>query len=157
MRNKLFILFVILTFILSCKKKNSDLNPTTQTKTSLLIQQTWKFNNAGLDPNKDGSIDQDISSFISPCLTDNTVSFSNNYSGTADEGASKCNANDPQTIPFTWGFLNNETVINITGNAIAGKGGQYKIITLSETQFSLSKDTTITGYGQTTFVVNLKH
>ena len=140
----------------SCKKNDSSASGRAS-KTTLVSQQSWQFNNAGLDPNKDGAIDQDISSFVSACLKDNTVSFAAAGSGTADEGLTKCNTLDPQTIPFTWNFASNETMINITGNAIAGKGGQYKIIALNATQFSLSKDTTITGFGSTTIVVNLKH
>ena len=147
MRNKLFLLIIGSLAFFSCKKNDSSSGGTS--KTTLISQQSWQFNNAGLDPNKDGTIDQDISSFVSACLKDNTVAFAATGSGTADEGATKCNSADPQTIPFTWGFASNETMINITGNAIAGKGGQYKIIALNSTQFSLSKDTTITGFGAT--------
>jgi hypothetical protein len=158
MRNKLFAI-VILSSILfvACKKKDSD-SPGGSNKTALLTQSSWKFNNAGIDPNKDGTIDTDISGFISACLKDNTVSFSStNNSGTMDEGASKCNTSDPQSVPFTWAFTDNETKINITGNVIAGKGGSYNINSLTSTSFSLSKDTLISGFGQTTIVVNLKH
>jgi len=158
MRNKLFTIAVLLCVVFfSCKKKDSD-SPSGSNKTTLLTQSSWKFNNAGIDPNKDGNIDTDISGFVSDCLKDNTVSFSSsNNSGTMDEGASKCNTSDPQSVPFTWAFTNSETKINITGNVIAGKGGEYKINSLTSTSFSLSKDTTISPFGQTTIVVNLKH
>ena len=155
MRNKLFILSIIAIAFFSCKKDESS-PPATITKTTILAEQSWKFNNAGLDPNKDGTIDQDVSSFVSSCLKDNTVSFATNGSGTSDEGLTKCNSADPQSIPFTWSFASNETLININGNAVAGKGGQYKVISLTNTGFSLSKDTVYQGIS-TTFVVNLKH
>ena len=155
MRNKLFFLGIFSLTVFSCKKNNSATPGTS--KTTLATQQTWKFNNAGIDGDKNGTIDQDISGFVSSCIKDNTVSFASNGSGTSDEGATKCNPSDPQTIAFTWSFASNETLINITGNAIAGKGGQYKIVNLSNTQFSLSKDTLITGFGQTTIIVNLGH
>lgn len=156
MRNKLFVLSIIAIAFFSCKKDDSS-PPAATTKTTILAEQSWKFNNAGLDPNKDGTIDMDLSGQIPPCLTDNTVSFSSNGNGTVDEGVAKCNTADPQTIPFTWSFASNETLININGNAIAGKGGQYKVVALTSTQLSLSKDTTVAPIGATTFVVNLKH
>ena len=155
MRNKLLILSIIAVAFFSCKKDDSD-PPATTTKTTILAEQSWKFNNAGLDPNKDGTIDTDVSGFVNACLKDNTVSFATNGSGTSDEGATKCNSADPQSIPFTWNFASNETLININGNAVAGKGGQYKIISLTNTAFSLSKDTLYQGIS-TTFIVNLKH
>ena len=152
MRNKLIILSIIAIAFSSCKKDESD-----PSKTTILAEQSWKFNNAGLDPNKDGTIDTDVSSQVAACLKDNTVSFSSNGSGSVDEGATKCNTSDPQTLPLTWSFASNETLININGNAIAGKGGQYKVVVLTNTQLSLSKDTTVPLIGATTFVVNLKH
>jgi hypothetical protein len=156
MINKLFAIAILFTvIILSCKKKNSDSSGGAN-KITLLTQSSWQFNNAGTDADKNRTIDQDLSSFISACLKDNTIIFSSGGSGTVNEGASKCDPNDPQTIPLTWSFANNETVINISGNAIAGKGGQYKIATLTDTQLSLWKDTAISGL-QTTFLVNLKH
>jgi hypothetical protein len=156
MRNKLFILSIVAIIFFGCKKDESSSPGTTTTKTTIIAEQSWKFNNAGLDPNKDGTIDQDVSSYVSSCLKDNTVNFATNGSGTSDEGLTKCNSADPQTIPFTWSFASNETLININGNAVAGKGGQYKIISLTNTAFSLSKDTVYQGIS-TTFVVNLKH
>jgi hypothetical protein len=157
MRNKLFILTIIAIAFLGCKKNDSSASSGGTTKTTLITQQSWKFDNAGLDPNKDGTIDADVSSQVPACLKDNTVSFSSNGAGTVDEGVSKCDIADPQTLPFTWNFTSNETQVNINGNAIAGKGGQYKLITLTNTQLSLSKDTTVPIVGLTTIIVNLKH
>jgi hypothetical protein len=147
---------VLLAFF-SCKKDDSSSAGTTTTKTTILAEQSWKFNNAGLDPNKDGTIDADVSDQVPACLKDNSVTFSTNGNGSVDEGATKCNTTDPQTLAFTWSFSSNETMINITGNAIAGKGGQYKILALSNTQFTLTKDTIVPIIGQTAFIVNLKH
>ncbi len=156
MRNKFFLLAIFSFVFFSCKKDDSSSPGTTTSNTTILAQQSWKFNNAGLDPNKDGTIDTDVSGFVSACLKDNTVSFAANGSGTSDEGLTKCNSADPQSIPFTWSFASNETLININGNAVAGKGGQYKIVSLTNTNFSLSKDTVYLGTS-TTFIVNLKH
>jgi hypothetical protein len=156
MRNKLFFLAVFSLGFFSCKKNDSNPSGGT-TKTTLVSQQSWKFDNAGLDPDKNGTIDLDISGQIPVYITDNTISFTSAGSGSVDEGTTKNNLTDPQTIPFTWSFASNETLININGAAIAGKGGQYKIVTLSSTKFTLSKDTTVPLIGATAFIVNLKH
>lgn len=155
MRNKLFLLGIFSLAFFSCKKDDSS-SQNNNTKTDFLVQQSWKFNNAGLDPDKNGTIDLDVSNQIPGCLTDNSVSFATGNIGVSDEGSTKCNATDPQTVPFGWSFTNNETMISITGNAIAGKSGEFKIITLNNTQFTLSKDTVVLGT-QTAFIVNLKH
>ena len=154
MRNKLFFIAIISLALFACKKNDSKSGGTT--KTTLVTQQSWKFDNAGLDPDKNGSIDLDVSSQIPTYVTDNTISFTSNGSGTVDEGATKKVNTDPQTIPFTWSFTSNETLMNINGAVIAGKGGQFKIVTLNSTQFALSKDTAVAGI-QTAFIVNLKH
>lgn len=159
MKNNLIPLAIFSSILFfSCKKKDSDSSGSGTNKISLLTQSSWQFNNAGIDADKNRTIEQDLSSLINPCLKDNTVVFaySGSGSGTVNEGASKCDPNDPQTIAFTWIFTNNETAININGNAIAGKGGEYKIATLTDTQLSLWKDTAISGF-QTTFLVNLKN
>jgi hypothetical protein len=156
MRNKLFIPSIIAIAFFGCKKNDSS-SDGTPTKTDVLIQQSWSFNNAGLDPDKNGTIDMDLSSQVQSCIKDNTVSFLANGSGTVAEGASKCNSTDPDTLPFTWNFATNDTEIKINGSAIAGKGGTYKIVALTNSQLSLSKDTTVPIIGFTTFIVNLKH
>lgn len=149
MRNKLLLLSIAVIAFFGCKKDDSDPEPATS-KTTLIAQQSWKFDNA-----KAGSTD--VSSIVTPCLQDNSLTFTTNGNGSMDEGAAKCNSGDPQTLPFTWSFASNETLININGNAIAGKGGQYKVVAITNTQLSLSKDTTLPIFGATTFVVNLKH
>lgn len=152
MRNKIFILFVFLLSLFACKKNDSAVT----SKTTFLAQQSWKFENAGADPDKNGTIDLNLNSQIPSCITDNTLSFSTNGSGVSDEGATKCSAGSPQTSPFSWTFTSNETMINITGSAIAGTSGQFKILTLNNTSLSLSKDTVFAGI-QSAFIVTMKH
>lgn len=157
MKNNLFAIAILLSILFfACKKKDSDYGSGSN-KTTLITQSSWQFNSIGTDADKNRTIEQDLGSFVNACLKDNTIMFSSNAgSGTVDEGGDKCNTGDPQTISFTWSFTNNETAINISGNAIAGKGGEYKIATLTDTQLSLWKDTTIAGFF-TTVIVNLKH
>lgn len=136
----------------SCKKNTV----TVATKTELITKGAWKYDDAGADLDKNGTIELSISAQLKPCMMDNTISFSANGTGTVDEGALKCDAASPQTLPVTWSFSNNENSLNLGGAGVLGIGGQFKIVTLTETQLSLSKDTTYQG-APVAFVVQLKH
>lgn len=154
---KVLYFLPILFLATSCDKDDDDNTPAGKTKTQTLTQASWKFETAGIDVNKDGTIDTDLSSQINACYKDNTLKFETNGSGTADEGATKCTSGASQTTTFNWVFASNETQLNITGNAVLGYGGQYKIVTLSDTKLSLSKDTTLPIIGASTLVANFNH
>ena len=154
---KLLFFLPALILIASCDKDDDDDQPAGKTKTELITQTSWKFEKAGIDNDKNGTIDQDLSSQINACVKDNTLKFETNNTGVSDEGGTKCSTNSPQSLPFTWSFASNETAVNITGNAVLGFGGQYKIITLSETNMSLSKDTTLPIIGASTVVAQFIH
>jgi hypothetical protein len=153
---KLLFILPVLFLAVSCDDDDDDM-PSGSTKTQTLTQASWKFESAGIDADKNGTMDTDISSQINACVKDNTVKFEPNNTGTSDEGANKCPTSPSQTIPFTWAFASNETVITISGNAVAGLGGQFKIITLNDTRLSLSKDTTVPILGNVALIANLTH
>lgn len=137
----------------ACKKDSSS---TTTTKTELISKTSWKYDDAGADADKNGTIDFSLTSQIPTCLTDNTLTLSANGSGLVDEGTTKCDPSSPQTTPVTWSFANNETYLNIGGSGIIGIGGQFKIVTLDQTTLSLSKDTTYQGVPMA-MVIKFKH
>lgn len=154
MKYKLLFL-AILPLLMQCKKDSSDSNDSS--KTTLLAQQTWKFDNAGVDADKNGSIDFSLSVGIIPsCSSDNTLTFASTGTGVINEGTIKCTATDPQTISISWSFSNNETELNLAGPAVAGVGGRFKILALTSIQLSLSKDTTI-NLLPVALILNLKH
>jgi hypothetical protein len=143
----------------SCQKK-SDPDPVQATKTDLISKSSWKYDNAGVDFNKDGTIDQPLSALapgaVATCQTDNILTFKSNNEGTVDEGATKCNAADATTTNFNWNFADNETNLNISNNVFSIMNGKSKIVTLTETAFSLSRDTTVVG-SNVALVVTFKH
>lgn len=140
-------------FILSCKKDSSSSNSKTQQITS----SDWKYDTGGIgDASGNILVSFTTLGIVPNCSLDNTIHFNSNGNGTVSENADVCTGAPPST-PFTWSFSGNETVLNISGSAIAGIGGSFKIKTLSATQLSLLKDTTVTGYGSVTAIVNLKH
>ena len=151
------LLFAVL--FTSCQKK-SDPDPNQTTKTDLISKSTWKYENAGIDQDKNGTIDVAISTLapnlILSCQTDNILSFKVNNSGTVDEGATKCNTADATTTNFNWNFADNETSLNISNNVFSIMNGKSKIVTLTETALALSRDTLVFG-SNVALVVTLKH
>jgi hypothetical protein len=145
MKFRFTALFILLNVVLftSCEKSNND---DQKTNTELLTASIWLYNDAKIDADNNGTGDFDVpAGYIEDCQKDNTLSFSANGTGVVDEGATKCNTADPQSVPFTWTFTTNETVLNFSAAVFAGAAGDYKIVSLTETELKLSKIFTIPG------------
>lgn len=123
--------------VFSCKKSSDS---SSKSKTELVAQSSWKLQTVGLDADKNGSVDLDLTSNIQSCDLDDTYTFKSDGTGVADEGGSKCNTSDPQTTSFSWAFKNNETVMS--GNLSGFLNGDANISTLNDTNFVLWKDST---------------
>ena len=108
-RNFTLLAFSVFAFPLffACSKKD---NKPAKTKTDLLVQLNWKYDNSGFDTDKNGTIDQNDPQ--DACITDNIYTFHSDGTGVADEGATKCDPNDPQTVSFTWELKTNDTILN---------------------------------------------
>ncbi len=147
---KIYLSYVIAGFtslsllIVSCKKNDST-NPTPKTKTDLLAQGSWKFSKATVGG-------ADASSFLETCKKDNIATFAAAGTGTLDEGATKCNAADPQTAPFTWNFKTNETELFISTILFTGGNSTFILVSLSETELVLSQNITVSGSTQNAVV-----
>ena len=145
----------ILIFFISCNRNDAPAQPT---KTSVITQATWKYDNAGIDGDRNGTIDfPPPAGILSSCMIDNTLTLSPNGTGVVDEGATKCNPTDPQSASITWSFADNETSLKLGGGGILGISGQFKILELSATKLSLSKDTTVPILGTVALIAILKH
>jgi hypothetical protein len=146
MRKQLFLTMCFISFafviITGCGK---DKTPPAKTKTELISQSSWKFSAATVG----GS---DVSGFIQACQKDNTLVFVSAGTGTLDEGATKCNSGDPQTRPFTWSFMTNETVLHVSTVFFTGGSSDFTLVTLSETQLIISQNVTISGTSQNAVV-----
>jgi hypothetical protein len=123
----------------ACKKDDDKVTPVTAV--DLLASGAWRIDTIGFDGDKNGSIDEAVpSGFVEACDLDNTLTFNKDgATGVADEGAAKCDPADPQTIDFGYQLKNGDSVINFTGNLPDELKGDVNIITLSNTQFILSK------------------
>ena len=145
--------------IVSCKKDASGNEEvqTTEQKTKLITKQMWVYDNGGLDYDKNGTIDAPLApENIKPCTIDNNITLNASGQGTMDEGPTKCNEGDPQTLPLYWNFANKDASLDLGGTGQTGLSGRFKILKLSDTQLSITKDST-NDSGTFTFIVNLKH
>ncbi|MEJ7737740.1 MAG: hypothetical protein WKF97_09965 [Chitinophagaceae bacterium] len=121
--------------------------PSTKTKTDLITAAPWKFSQAGIDQNGDGTIDFPLpGALLQACATDNILTFNKDQSGTVDEGATKCSTTTPQMVPFNWKFLSNETELDFSTTIFAGLGGTVKLVQLTEEKMAISKPVPITGF-----------
>ena len=121
--------------IAGCKKSK------TASKTDLIAKSSWKFDNAALDMDRNGTADAPVPpGFLQSCDTDNTITFNPDGTGIADEGATKCAPANPQTSNFTWTFKDNEQVINLSNSIFGGLSGEVKVKTLNDNQMELHKE-----------------
>lgn len=140
-------------FMTACHKEHASGN-STSTTVNLITQSPWIFETSGLDLNKDGTIDY-VDTTVTSCFKDNTYLFNKDSTGVMDEGATKCNASDPQTVDFTWSVSGtNPQVIKANVNSLLANG--IKIYSISSAEFKLYKDTTYLGVSLY-YIVSLKH
>lgn len=136
------ILLIISFFgLISCDKDDDD----AKTRTDLISDRNWVFSSVRVGGT-------DVSSFVETCQKDNILDFSNDGTGTSDEGPTKCDPSDPQSSPFTWNFQNNETVLFISAPFFAGSNSTFNIVSLTETELVLSQDIDIFGTVQNAIV-----
>lgn len=149
----IFLLFGVIS-VLGCEKDSDDQD---SDKVQLLTAAEWKYDSGGIgDANGNIILNFSSTSFIPACTFDNSVRFMANGDGTALENANVC-PGVPASSIFRWSLTSNETVLAITGGAVAGLGGNFRIGTLSTTALQLLKDTTVSGFGAVTAVFNLRH
>ena len=135
-------LFIAGAFI-ACKKDDDKVTPVTAV--DLLASGTWNIDTIGFDADKNGSIDEAVPGGFEECELDNTLTFNkDSVSGVYDEGALKCDSADPQTIDFGYELKNGDSVINFTGNLPGELKGDVNILTLTTTQFIMSKRIVVT-------------
>lgn len=109
---KLFFCLGTLAALGACKKDSDTTPASTASRTDLLTAKAWQISNVALTVN---GISLPSSQFITACQLDNSFKFNTDKTLVVDEGATKCNATDPQTTSGTWAFSNtDQTKITIT-------------------------------------------
>jgi len=118
----------------NCKKEETTKTTPVKTKTDLITSAKWKTTAFTVNPGIDigGSIITDFYTQMDDCDKDDTEKFEVGGLGSSDEGSTKCDPMDPQTVAFTWSFTSNETkLIQDTDT--------YDIISLTESELIISQ------------------
>jgi hypothetical protein len=150
----------IALFIIGCKKDSSDDDGGSSQKMQLITSAAWIYDTAAVDLTGDEEPDQPLpSGTLKDCDRDNIITLNDDGTGTVDEGATKCDAGDPQSTDISWSFKNNETVINIPDTLYGNISGDAKIKELTATRLTLVKQIQITDpiTMLVNVVVQLKH
>jgi hypothetical protein len=144
MKKPIIVALILAGFAFYACKKDDD-NVTPVTAVDLLASGTWNIDTIGFDGDKNGSIDEAVPGGLQACEMDNTLTFNkDSISGVFDEGPAKCDSTDPQTIDFGYELKNGDSVINFTGNLPGELKGDVNILTLTNTQFIMSKRIVVT-------------
>lgn len=154
MKRYIPLLVGCLTIIYSCKKDSG------KSRTELITSAAWKYDNAAVDANMDGVADSPVPpGYLEDCDLDNTVLLNTDGSGVVDEGGTRCDPANPQTINITWAFKDNEKVINIPQTIFGSISGDAEIKILTETKLQLLKQVTVNvGVPVTAnVIIDLKH
>jgi len=142
MKKTLLFCGAILLFTAACKKNDDDNN--NKTKTENLTTGNWYLRSStftmsimGVDSTYDGMADMEA------CEKDNFYTFLGGGVAKMDEGATKCDASDPQTETGTWALLNNETKLAING---AGVTDTADILELNGSTLKLQATSSFMGF-----------
>ena len=132
----------------ACTKDKETPKPAPTTE-QMLSANTWHMTavtaNPGLQSNT-GAIVTNIYPFIPSCTKDDTQQFVTGGQFRADEGVSKCDASDPQTVTGNWSTSKSgsDTSVNIVVN---GSTLQFKLVSLNDSELKMSTTDDIFGIG----------
>jgi hypothetical protein len=147
----IYVVLILSSAILfySCKKE------TQKTKTELLTNGTWVIKSYTINPgiNFGTGLVTNIYSTLASCEKDNITQFLTNQTYTITEGATKCNATDPQVLESgTWKFTNNEQNLELN----SGSPTSFTINSLTDNNLDISLVENIAGTNYT-FTIGYSH
>jgi len=119
------ILPVIALIIFSGCKKDDPLTPVQLLSGTNSNGKSWQL----IDQTLDGT-----STAVGTCNADDITTFFPSLDYTFEEGASKCDSGDPQTLSGTWVLDQNDTHLLIT---IGTDVIDYEVVSLTESTLSL--------------------
>jgi hypothetical protein len=160
MKYYVFALVSIGFLVYGCDKDDDDKGNSEKEKIALITSATWKYDTVGLDNNKDGKPDQALPPGfeIEKCETDNTITFKSDSTGILNEGATKCDAGDPQTTPFTWWLKENGSILYSPDPIFSGDlNGDFKLGEVTTSRLRVIKEVSFPPFGTYTIVLDMKH
>ena len=86
------------------------------------IVGTWQLKSLTCDPAIDwfGTTVTNVFAQLPACIKDDLVIIQNNNTYLEDEGASKCQNSDPQTVSGTWALNPAQTILSVTPDPFMG-------------------------------------
>ncbi len=130
----LMVAFMGLFILSSCSKDD-------ESAIDHITGGTWKITESRSDIDGDGDLDDDLES----CDRDDEYDFEKDGTLNFDEGATKCDPNDPQTEAGTWALSADEKTFTVTSG---GFGFAFEVISITSSRMELRSD--IFGYTQET-------
>jgi hypothetical protein len=129
--------------MISCSKKD---DPITSKQATLTTSKGWKVTAITVTPEINGT--SNFYSFFPNCVKDNIEKFLTTGKFVEDEGATKCDAADPQSAEGgTWVLNSDNTVLTVTRT---GKDPvEYHLTTFTATTIVATNTQTDTGSGTT--------
>ena len=138
-RSVFALLSLTVILLMGCKKNDSSPLPPTATS---LLSRNWKQNDILLTAN---GMSQSVFSQQQACQTDNIYTFNTDGSVNVNEGATKCNAADPDIAATgTWQLQNSNTKLSITYNTTGNR--IFTLESLSATDLIISDTMTVSGF-----------
>jgi len=104
MKSLLLLAAIFSMLTIGCSKEDS--NPSKQ---DLLTSGTWKLTAVEADEDANGSYETDRYAGFSDCFKDNYITFRSSGELELNEGPTKCDPGDPQTMTSSWQLTQNET------------------------------------------------
>jgi len=129
----------------SCEtdKDKEDIKPVT--KTELLTGKDWMLSALTTSPARtiQGKQVTNLFPYVDDCTLDDVLRFTKPNVYEFEEGASKCNTTDQQSLTGTWAFRNDESVLATQFPSY--KENTYNLIDLDENTLKLKTNRVISG------------
>lgn len=142
MKKMIFAAFVLLGYNFSCNK-NDDVQQRTNAQ---MILGNWKLTamiySPAYDYNLDGTPETDAFAVMQICEKDNIISFLDGGAWKNDEGPTKCNPSDPQTLNGLWSLATDQTTLTADGETL-------KILQLDDSLLKVENKFTESGINYT--------
>lgn len=137
---KISVLLLTLLIGFSCKKNEVVVEKTTLEKLTGTTSTQWKLLDGAI-LSEDGASAIPLIGFRPPCETDNILTLYANKTCDFTEGATKCNATDPDALlrGIAWKYDDATKVMSIDKVALFGQvleNAQFTLSEVTETTFS---------------------
>ena len=111
---RLVTVVILLSAIVSCEKEK---NPS---RMDMLTNGKWRLTaqtaSPAVDWDGDGDTETNLYLIMDACIKDDYAIFRKDGTVEENEGASKCDATDPQSEILNWSFKNNDNTLHLDGD-----------------------------------------